>query len=80
MRVRVSQPHLLPDLFEFLERRANLVVCRVGEDAVDVGVLGSFADGGFRELHRYLAEWQAERSTDGVAIERRNGSPQQVVR
>jgi hypothetical protein len=79
MRVRVSQPHLLPDLFEFLKRRANVVVQRVGDDEIAVGVLGSFADGGVRELSGYLEDWQAERLMGGLTDDGSDGRRLVVV-
>ena len=41
---------------------------RVGGDAVAVGVLGSFADGGELELTRFLLAWQAARAATTIDL------------
>ena len=42
MRLRLSNPELLPELVEFLESRADMVTARVGEDEIEVSLLGSY--------------------------------------
>ena len=56
--VRVSDPMLVHDLVRTLEDRAHYVVKQIHENMVAVSVLGSFADGGERELTRFLEAWQ----------------------
>ena len=56
--VRVSDPILVHDLVRTLEDRAHYVVKQIHDDTVAVSVLGSFADGGERELIRFLESWQ----------------------
>lgn len=57
MRLRLDDKGLVPDLLAYLDDRADLVTERLGDGEVEVGVLGSFADGGRMELERYLAPW-----------------------
>ena len=58
MLVRISDPTLMPELVRTLEERAGYVVQQVRDDAVAVGVLGSFADGGELDLTLFLAAWR----------------------
>jgi hypothetical protein len=44
-----------------LSRRVHYVVRTAGSDAVEVGVLGSFADGGERDLRLFLRDWKGGR-------------------
>lgn len=57
MRLRLDDPGLVPDLLTYLDNRVDLVTERLGDHEVEVGVLGSFADGGRMELERYLGPW-----------------------
>ncbi len=59
MLIRVSDPTLVPALVGDLEHRVHYVVKQVGDDAVAVSVLGSFADGGELDLTLFLVAWQA---------------------
>ena len=52
-----------------LNERVHYVVHQLAPDAVAVSVLGSFADGGKRELSLFLAEWQSGRAGLDVEIE-----------
>jgi hypothetical protein len=60
MRIRVDEPALLPELMRFLEGRIDFVTSAASETEVDVGVLGSFADGGRAELDSHLELWRTE--------------------
>jgi hypothetical protein len=42
MRLRLSNPTLVPELLEFLESRADAVTKRVSENEVEVSLLGSY--------------------------------------
>ncbi len=50
-----------------LNERVHYVVQQIAPDAVVVSVLGSFADGGERELSLFLAEWESRCA--GVDVE-----------
>ena len=41
MRLRLSNPTLVAELMEFLESRADMVTKRVGENEVELSLLGS---------------------------------------
>jgi hypothetical protein len=58
MRIRVGEPPLLPALLHFLEERVDFVSAAASDVEVDVGVLGSFADGGRAELDAHLELWR----------------------
>jgi hypothetical protein len=62
MRIELTNPEQLPDLVAFLEARVNLVVQRLNDRQLAVGVLGSYRDGGARELEEYLDEWNRAQS------------------
>jgi hypothetical protein len=62
MRLRLSNPHLVPELLEFLESRLDIVTKRVSEDEVELSLLGSYN----REAERMtvdllLRAWEAGR-------------------
>lgn len=59
MRIRVGEPDLLPELLQFLEERVDFVSAAASDVEVEVGVLGSFADGGRAELDSHLELWRA---------------------
>lgn len=60
MRVRVSDPERLGDLSEFLETEQNVVVGRLGEDELEVTILGSYGSGPMRmALYLRLRAWEA---------------------
>ena len=60
MFIRVSDPVVLPALLDALNQHVRYVVKKRSADTVHVGVLGSFADGGERDLERFLGAWRAE--------------------
>jgi hypothetical protein len=59
MRIQVGDPDLLPELLQFLDARVDFVPAAAGAGEADVGVLGSFADGGRAELDSHLELWRA---------------------
>ena len=67
MRVRVDDAALLPALLRFLARRVDLITAPVSAHEADVGVLGSFADGGRAELDSHLDTWR--RAHPGATVE-----------
>jgi hypothetical protein len=67
MRIRIDDPGLLPELVAFLDSRVHLVVSAESDHEVEVGVLGSFADGGRAELDAELQDWR--RAHPEAAIE-----------
>jgi hypothetical protein len=67
MRVRVSEPRLLPDLLEFLAARCYAVASQVGDDAIEVSLLGSFAPEAMRMLLYLLVRaWETGRRVGSV--------------
>ena len=69
MRLRVSDPHLVPELLQFLESRLDMVSQRVSENEVELSVLGSYN----REAERMtvdlvLRAWEAGRDVP-VSVE-----------
>ncbi len=66
MRLRVSDPHLVPELLQFLESRLDMVSQRVSENEVELSLLGSYN----REAERMtvdllLRAWEAGRDAAG---------------
>ena len=60
MRVRISEPELLPELVDFLRTRADLVVEQLAEDEIDAGLIGSYSDEAQgMELELHLRAWQS---------------------
>lgn len=59
--IRISQPEALPDLVTALYKHVHYVTETVAPDAVTISVLGSFADGGKRDLTDFLRQWKAGR-------------------
>ena len=71
MRIRVSDPALLPELVEFLERREYMaaVTEQVGDDELIVSLLGSFsADVMQMQLTLIVRAWESGRSGRAVEI------------
>ena len=70
MRIRLSDPAHLDDLIETLASEPDAVIGRVGENEVEVSLLGSYADDAMRmELYLRLRAWEAARRTAGVQVE-----------
>ena len=57
MRIRLSEPDLVPELMSVLRGRGDCIAARDG-DEIETAIVGSFADGGARELERLLLDWQ----------------------
>jgi hypothetical protein len=71
MRIRVSDPALLPELVEFLERREYMaaITRQVGDDELIVSLLGSYsADAMQMQLTLIIRAWEASRSGRAVEI------------
>jgi hypothetical protein len=66
MRLRLSDPHLVPDLLQFLESRLEVVVERIGENEVELSLLGSYNPGAERMTVDLLVRaWEAGRDAPG---------------
>jgi hypothetical protein len=62
MRIRISDPTLLADLSDYLRRRTDAIVKEIGEDELEVSLLGSYAEGPMRmELYLRVRAWEAGR-------------------
>jgi hypothetical protein len=59
VNLRVSDPGLGPALAAYLRARSDVLVKELRDGSLNAGVLGSHADGGRRELKRYLRGWEA---------------------
>jgi hypothetical protein len=70
MRLRVSNPPLIPDLLEFLRSRLDAVAEEVSDDEVDVSLVGSYNSEAMH-MERYLRvrAWEAGRRSTGVEVE-----------
>ncbi len=65
MRLRLSNPTLLPELIEFLDSRADMVTKRVAENETEVSLLGSYGrDSERMTLELLLRAWEAAHNTD----------------
>jgi hypothetical protein len=70
MRLRVSNPALLPDLVEFLRSRLDVVAEEVSDDEVEVSLVGSYNSDALRmELYLRVRAWEAGRRSAGVDVE-----------
>lgn len=68
MRVHTDSPAHAGDLAEFLRSRIDAVVSRVGDDELEVSLLGSLAADAMRlELYLRIRAWEAARGTPGAA-------------
>ena len=66
MRLRLSDPHLVPDLLQFLELRLEVVVERISKNEVELSLIGSYN----REAQRITVDllvraWEAGRDAPG---------------
>jgi len=62
MRLRLSNPHVVPELIEFLESRLDIVTKRVSEDEVELSLLGSYNGEAERmTVDLLLRAWEAGR-------------------
>lgn len=74
MRIHVGEPELVPQLVEYLEEQVDCVVAQVGEDEIEVSLLGSF--GGERhdaEVTRLVEAFLAQDRGTAAASHGRNG-------
>jgi hypothetical protein len=70
MRVRVSDPVLVPELLEFLQSSRDVVAHRVSEDEADISLIGSYAVDAMRmELELRIRAWESARSSRGASVE-----------
>ena len=71
MRIRVSDPALLPELVEFLERREYMAAIteQIGDDELIVSLLGSYsADTMQMQLTLIIRAWESGRAGRAVEI------------
>jgi hypothetical protein len=70
MRIRVSDPAFVPEFLEFLHSRVDAVAERVGENEIDLSLLGSYAEDAMRlELYLRVRAWEAGQRARGVEVE-----------
>jgi hypothetical protein len=70
MRLRVSDPALVPELLEFLQSRLDVVADQVKADEVSLSLLGSYASDAMRmELYLRVRAWEAGQRSRGVEVE-----------
>jgi hypothetical protein len=72
MRIRISEPALLPGLIDFLRRRGDFVVEQVG-DELELWVVGSYAVEAQRmAIELQLRAWQAAHPEIELELEPRS--------
>jgi hypothetical protein len=65
MRLRLSNPDLVPELLQFLESRIDLVSRRVSENEVELSLLGSYnEDAAQMTVALLVRAWQASRADE----------------
>jgi hypothetical protein len=70
MRLRVSDPALVPELLEFLQSRLDVVAHQVTDNEVEISLLGSYAEDPLRmELYLRVRAWEAGQRARGVEVE-----------
>lgn len=70
MRLRLSDPSLIPDLLEFLQATPDVIVDVVDDDEVEVSLVGSYALDAMRmELYLRIRAWEAARSASAPSVE-----------
>jgi hypothetical protein len=70
MRLRVSDPALVPELLEFLHSRFDVVAEQTKANEVSVSLLGSYAVDPMRmELYLRVRAWEAGQRAQGVEVE-----------
>ena len=69
MRIRLSEPELVPELLAVLRQRRDCISARDG-DEIETAIVGSFADGGAQELERLLLEWREQHPDVRVQVTR----------
>jgi hypothetical protein len=69
VRVRIDDPARLPDLVEFLTKRADVVVSEVTASELEVSIIGSYGGDAMRmELELLLGVWRAARMSAQATI------------
>lgn len=70
MRVRVSDPALVPELLEFLRSSADVVAEPIDDDEVAVSLVGSYAHEAMRmELYLRIRAWEAVQRSREASVE-----------
>jgi hypothetical protein len=70
MRLRVSDPALVPELLEFLHSRLDVVAEQTTANEVSLSLLGSYASDAMRmELYLRVRAWEAAQRSKGVEVE-----------
>jgi hypothetical protein len=70
MRIRVSDPSLVPELLDFLHTGTDVVAEAVSPDEVEVSLIGSYGLDAMRmELYLRLRAWEAARRSRGATAE-----------
>jgi hypothetical protein len=70
MRVRLSDPALIPDLVEYLGSTPDIVADVVGDDEVEVSLMGSYALDAMRmEVYLRVRAWEAAAKARGESVE-----------
>ena len=62
MRLRLSNPNLVPELLEFLESQVDVVTKQVSDNEVELSLLGSYnEDAAQMTVDLLVRAWQASR-------------------
>lgn len=70
MRLRLSDPALIPELLAYLERTPDVVTDVVSDDEVEVSLMGSYALDAMRmELYLRIRAWEAARASREPVVE-----------
>jgi hypothetical protein len=70
MRLRLTDPALVPELLDFLEETPDVVADVVGDDEVEVSLVGSYAVDAMRmELYLRIRAWEAARNAGAPLVE-----------
>jgi hypothetical protein len=69
MRLRLSNPDLVPELLQFLESRIDVVTKQVSDNEVELSLLGSYnEDAAQMTVDLLVRAWQASRD-DKASVE-----------
>ena len=69
MRIELDDPTAVPDLLDFLRRRAHVVADQIGERELEVSLLGSRNTAGRRlELELLVQVWRATSGLDAQIV------------
>jgi hypothetical protein len=70
MRLRVSDPALVPELLEFLHSRLDVVAEQTAANEVSLSLLGSYSLDAMRmELYLRVRAWEAGQRSKRVEVE-----------